>query len=46
MRFTESASRADALERAGRDWAKIVKVSGGWMFFESLEEWRRWKAQK
>lgn len=26
--------------------AKIVKVDGGYMAFESIEEWKTWKRQK
>jgi len=45
-KFVESKTRAEAIERMGRDWAKIVKVEGGYYFFDTLSEYEIWKNQK
>lgn len=43
--FVECADRKTAWEKC--PWAaKIVKVEGGFMAFESLTDYRTWKNQK
>jgi len=43
--FIECKTRKTAVSRA--PWAaKIVKVEGGYMAFESAEDYRIWKNQK
>ena len=44
--FVEAKTRAEAIGKKGRDWAKIVKVEGGYAFFDSLNDYKIWKAQK
>ena len=44
--FVQAKTRAEAIEAKGRDWAKIVKVEGGYMFFDTIDAWKTWKAQK
>lgn len=46
MKFIASKTKAEAIERMGRDWAKIVKVDGGYMFFNTLTEYKTWRDQK
>lgn len=41
-----ASSKREAMEIMGHDWAKIIKVDGGWMFFDSLADYKTWKAQK
>lgn len=38
-------TKKDAFQILGFDWAKIVKVCGGWIFFESMQEYKTWKNQ-
>jgi hypothetical protein len=45
-KFIESKTRAEAIERMDRDWAKIVKVCGGYMFFDTLADYNTWRGQK
>lgn len=45
-KFIESKTRAEAIERMGGDWAKIVKVSGGYMFFDTITDYNTWRNQK
>jgi len=41
----ESKTRKSAMKRA--PWAaKVVKVSGGWLAFESITDYTVWKKQK
>ena len=43
--FIQVANRKQATARA--PWAaKIVKVEGGYMAFESIAEWQTWMNQK
>ena len=44
--FVPASTRADAISIKGRDWAKIVKTTGGYMFFETIAAWREWCAQR
>jgi hypothetical protein len=46
MKFIEADTREEALQRAGHDWAKIIKVSGGWMFFDTIDDYKMWRMQK
>jgi len=46
MRFVSKTTKRDAVEVAGLDWAKIVKVDGGYMFFETVTEYKTWMAQR
>ena len=44
-KFIETEKRAEAVEEM--DWAcKIVKVCGGYMGFETWEDFEIWKKQK
>ena len=36
-------TRAEAIERMGHDWYKIVKVEGGYKFFEYANDYTIWK---
>jgi hypothetical protein len=43
--FVQAASRSTAVRRC--PWAaKIAKVDGGWMAFESIDDYMTWRAQK
>ena len=44
--FVPVSTRAEAISIKGRDWAKIVKTTGGYMFFETIADWRNWIAQR
>lgn len=46
--FVEAKTKEAALNIVGysKAWAKIVKVDGGYMFFEYLDDYYLWKAQK
>lgn len=44
--FVEAKTRQEATSKKGRDWAKIVKVFGGYMFFETIQDYKTWKAQR
>ena len=46
MKFAQKTSRQDVVEAYGFDWYKIVKVDGGYMLFESQQEYKAWKNQK
>ena len=46
MKVIHCKSRSEFVEAAGFDWAKIVKVEGGYIGFESMAEYKTWKAQK
>lgn len=46
MKFTAKKTSADVVEAFGFDWYKIVKVDGGYMLFESREEYETWRRQK
>jgi hypothetical protein len=44
--FVVCKTHAEAIDAKGSDWAKIVKVDGGYMFFESMADYKTWKNQK
>lgn len=45
QQFIECVSRNTAKRRC--PWAaKIVRVDGGWLAFESVDDWRTWRNQK
>ena len=46
MKFIQKTSGEDAIEAYGFDWYKIIKVDGGYMLFESPQEYKVWKNQK
>lgn len=46
MKFIACKSKRDFADAAGFDWAKIVKVEGGYIGFNSVAEYKTWKAQK
>lgn len=46
MKFIACKSKQAFVEAAGFDWAKIVKVEAGYIGFNSLAEYKTWKAQK
>ena len=49
MRFVSEQSartRKEAFQIVGFDWYKVVKVSGGWMFFNDANEYNTWRNQK
>jgi len=45
-KFVEAKTKAEAKQSAGFDWSKIVKVSGGYMMFETMDEYKTWKNQR
>lgn len=45
MKFIHCKTRQQFTDAAGFDWAKIVKVDGGYMGFNTIEEYKTWKAQ-
>ena len=34
------------VEKAARGAAKIVKVDGGWMVFDTMSDYETWRSQK
>ena len=38
--------RWEAVQAKGFDWYKIVKVEGGYRFFETALQYNIWKAQR
>ena len=46
MKFIACKTKAEFTQAAGFDWAKIVKVDGGYIGFGSLREYETWKNQK
>ena len=44
--FVACKTRAEAFEAKGIDWVKVVKVDGGYMFFESVADYKTWKNKK
>ena len=46
MKLTAAKTRKEAEESIGRDWAKMVKVCGGYATFETVAEWKIWSNQK
>lgn len=45
QQFIESSNRKDAVKQA--PWAaKVVKVTGGYLAFESMTDYETWKRQK
>jgi hypothetical protein len=46
MRFAEADTRKEAEQMIGCDWAKMVRCEGGWMGFETIEEYETWRKQR
>ena len=46
MKFAQKTTRKDVIEAYGFDWYKILKVDGGYMLFESVQEYKMWKKQR
>ena len=46
MIFVDAKTRQEVTDRKGFDWAKIVKVEGGYALFETLTDYKVWKGQK
>ena len=46
MKVIYCKTRTEFTEAAGYDWFKIVKVDGGYIGFDSEDEYRTWKGQK
>ena len=46
MRFVACKTRREFTEAAGFDWAKIAKVCGGYMGFETVSEYQTWRKTK
>lgn len=44
--FYPAKTRKEAIQAKGSDWAKIVKVCGGYAFFETVTDYKTWKNQK
>lgn len=44
--FFPAKTRKEAIAAKGFDWAKVVKVCGGYMFFETVSDYEIWKNQK
>ena len=45
-KFVQKAKKSDVTEAYGFDWFKIVKVKGGYMLFNDVDDYKVWKAQK
>lgn len=45
-KFIACKSKKEFCEIAGHDWEKIVKVCGGYIGFETLDDYKVWMAQK
>ena len=45
-KFVQKAKKSDVTEAYGFDWYKIVKVEGGYMLFNSVNDYKTWKLQK
>ena len=46
MKFVHCKSRAEFREIAGFGWWKIINVEGGYIGFESKNEYLTWENQK
>lgn len=44
--FYACATRKEFNEAKGRDWARVVKVDGGYIGFDSMTDYKNWKNQK
>lgn len=44
--YAECKTKAELNQRMGFDWAKIVRVDGGWMLFDTIQAWKTWRNQK
>jgi hypothetical protein len=44
--FCHCKSRKQFIAAKGHDWAKIIKVEGGYMGFETLTDYKVWKNQR
>lgn len=42
-KFVKAETKSEAQEIAGRDWQKVVKVKGGFMFFSTKADYAIWK---
>lgn len=46
MKFIARKTKAEFQQAAGFDWAKIVKVDGGYIGFSTIQEYETWRKQK
>ena len=46
MKFIHCQTRGEFFEAAGRDWVKVIKVDGGYIGFNSMQEFKTWSNQK
>lgn len=46
MKYIQCKTKADFIKSVGFDWVKIVKTDNGYIGFNSLQEYKTWKAQK
>ncbi len=46
MKFIPCKTRKEFIAAAGFDWYKIVKVDGGYIGFNSVNEYKTWRNQK
>jgi hypothetical protein len=45
-KFTEAKTKREAEQNIGTDFAKMVKVDGGYLAFQTMADYRIWKGQK
>lgn len=46
IKFVTAKTKTDVTSQYGFDWAKIVKVDGGYMLFDTITAYKTWVAQK
>lgn len=45
-KFVVAKNKAEVAERCGYDWYKVVKVTGGYLLFETRAAYDTWRKQK
>lgn len=45
-KFTAAKTKREAEQNIRTDWAKMVRVDGGYRAFETMSDYRTWKVQK
>jgi len=46
MKFTPAKTKTEAQQAIGTDWAKMIKCDGCYLAFETIAEYKTWRAQK
>lgn len=44
-KFVQCKTKADVIEKYGHDWFKIIKVDGGYMLFDTRQDYQTWIKQ-